>query len=129
MAQFEDPTLGPGTALEHALPAGVSDARAIERVLEAERDAERAVSEAGQRAEQMLAAAREHARQIGERADERVLRIHTRSGVLADAAIEALGSEYQDRERESQRTLSDEKLLADAVERVLVWLLDEEVKP
>lgn len=106
-----------------------ADARAIRAVLEAERFAELAVAEAADLAERELAAAREHCRQIGERADERIRRLRARIVASTDAVIAELREEEQDRAAESQRTLQSEQRLRDAVSHVADWLLAPEGRP
>lgn len=110
-----------------------ADARAIRAVLEAERFAELAVAEAAENAERELAVAREHCRQIGERADERIRKLRARIVTATDSVIVALRAEEQDRAAESQRTLRSERRLREAVARVVDWLLApdaaEEPKP
>jgi vacuolar-type H+-ATPase subunit H len=106
----------------------VEETRAIEAVLLAEREAERAVAEAEERAERLLADTREHARRIGDRADARIRALHARADAGAEQAIRELALLFEDRERESRRTLANEALLDKAVRRVADWLLAEEAE-
>jgi len=105
-----------------------SDDRAIERVLDAERAAERAVAEAAVRAEQLVADARRLVRGIGERADERIKKLRARSASVTDATVARLRREHEERARASERGLADEPRLAAAVERVAAWLLGDDAE-
>ena len=103
-----------------------ADSQAIERVLQAERDAEADVEHASNEAEALVAEARQEARRIAERADQRVRWLRNRLSNATDDAIADLQREHVDRARASERSLADPGLLDAAVRRVATWLLGEE---
>lgn len=94
----------------------------MERVLEAERAAERALGAATERASSVLAQSRERARSIASRADERIRRIQVACAASAERLIGVLKEEHERSERASDADFDEAKIQA-AVRRVADWLL------
>lgn len=62
----------------------------IDRVLQAERQADKAIADCRRRAERVLEAAREQARRVAQRADQRITAVHARCVEATESRIEAL---------------------------------------
>ncbi len=99
---------------------------AVEQVLAAERAAEREVLEAHAEAERRIAAARTRAAAVARRADDRIQRLSIRCAAAADAEIDRLRREHRTGALASRTALTDDAVLALAVERVVDWLLGDE---
>jgi hypothetical protein len=102
-------------------PAG----QAIERVLEAERDAQAAVSACERAGSLALEAARQRARGIIERAQARTVALHGRAAKKVDRCAAAIMEQRMKSASEEVRQLSDPALLRLALERVAVQLTTE----
>jgi vacuolar-type H+-ATPase subunit H len=102
-----------------------TDERAIETVLDAEREAERAIQAATEQATALLAASRERASAIATRGDERIRRLHASCATATDRLIEALRRDHAHRQRQSELSLAEPRRLKGAVDRVAAWLLGE----
>jgi vacuolar-type H+-ATPase subunit H len=112
------------TALRRTLDERTGDFRAIETVLHAERDAERAVEQAGHQASAVVARARERANEITQRADVRIRRLLAQCATAADMQIDGLHAAHERRLRAVEHGPSDEGLAA-AVARLADWLLGD----
>ena len=112
------------TALRRTLEERTGDFRAIETVLHAERDAERAVEQTVHRASVLVTRARARANEITQRADARIRRLLIQCATLADLQIDGLRAAHELRLRAIEHGPSDESLAA-AVARLADWLLGD----
>lgn len=110
------------TTLRRTLDERAGDFRAIETVLRAERDAERAVEQTVQQASALVARARERANEIAQRADVRIRKLHTQCATAANMQIDGLRAAHERRLSAEEHGPSDDGLAA-AVARLTEWLL------
>jgi hypothetical protein len=100
-------------------------AQAIERVLQAERDAQAAVAECERAAAVVLEAARQRARSIIERAQARTVALHGRAAKQVERCAAAFMEQRMKSAAEEVKQLSEPGLLHLALERVAVQLTTE----
>ncbi|HTC53914.1 MAG TPA: hypothetical protein VK700_18420 [Steroidobacteraceae bacterium] len=99
--------------------------QAIERVLEAERDAQAAVAQCERAGTLLLDAARQRARGIIERAQARTVALHGRAGQKVERCAAAIMEQRMKSATEEVKQLSDPALLRLALERVAAQLTSE----
>jgi hypothetical protein len=104
-------------------------ARAIDRVLAAERDAQAAVAACERVGSEVLEAARQSARSIVERAQARAVALHGRAAEKLELCAAALMEQRMKSAAEAVRELSDPARLGVALERVAARLTTEEAAP
>ena len=102
---------------------------AIERVLEAERDAQAAVAACERAGSTVLEAARQQARVIFERAQARTVALHGRAAGKLELCAAALMEERMKSAAEAVKQLSDPNRLGVALERVAARLTTEAADP
>jgi vacuolar-type H+-ATPase subunit H len=100
-------------------------AQAIERVLEAERDAQAAVAECEQTGSRVLDAARQRARSIFDRAQARTVALHGRATKKLELCVTALTEQRVKTAAEGVKQLSDPGRFGIALERVAAQLTTE----
>jgi regulator of protease activity HflC (stomatin/prohibitin superfamily) len=100
-------------------------AQAIDRVLEAEREAQAAVAACEQEGTKVLEAAREQARGIIERAQARTVALHGRAAKKLELCAAAFMEERMKTAAEAVKQLSDPGRLGVALERVVTQLTTE----
>jgi hypothetical protein len=100
-------------------------AQAIERVLEAERDAQAAMAECERAGAVVVEAARQQARGIVERAQARAVALHGRAAKKVERCATAFMEQRMKSAAEEVKQLSDPGLLRLALERVAVQLTTE----
>jgi vacuolar-type H+-ATPase subunit H len=100
-------------------------ARAIDCVLEAERDAQAAVTACERAGSMALEAARQRARGIFERAQARAVALHGRAAKQLDLCAAALMEQRMKTAAEAAKQLSDPGRLGLALERVAAQLTTE----
>jgi vacuolar-type H+-ATPase subunit H len=98
---------------------------AIERVLEAERDAQAAVVACEAAGSKALEAARQQARSIIERAQARAVALHGRAAKKVEASAAAVMEQRLKVAADAVRQLSDPARLGVALERLAVQLTTE----
>ena len=76
---------------------GAEAGQRINRVLQAERDAKRAVAECEQRAQEILQAAQVRAQRLGSRADQRITVIQMRCNHHIDTVVKAIEKQQDPR--------------------------------
>lgn len=104
-------------------PTGGDRATAsMERVLQAEREADAQVADCRREAEQGLEAAREAARHIARRTDERIARLHARNAARIEAEIAALRAKAAAAEQAAAHSI-DPAVLRHACARLSTWLI------
>lgn len=94
----------------------------MERVLRAERDAERAIARCRERAGETLEAARAHARDITRRTDARIDAVHARCAEATRKHLQALEREAAAMEASPTWDERDSERLQQAVERLAARL-------
>jgi hypothetical protein len=104
-------------------------ARAIERVLEAERDAQAALKACEQACAELLESAREHARNISERARARSVALHGRAAKKLERCASELMEERMKTAAETVRQLADPDRLSAAIEQLTARLTTEAASP
>jgi vacuolar-type H+-ATPase subunit H len=104
-------------------------AQAIDRVLEAERDAQAAVAACERAGSTILEAARQEARSIVERAHARAVALHGRAAKKLELCAAALMEQRMKSAAEAVRQLSDPTRLGVALERVAAQLTTEAAAP
>jgi len=113
----------------HPTPdAGVSEALAagaIDRVLQAERDARAAVLACEQASSGVLEIARQQARQIFERAQAQTVALHGRAAKALEVCAIGIMERRMKTAAETVKKLSDPALLNEAVERLAARLTTE----
>ena len=97
-------------------------AQAIDRVLEAEREAQTAVGACESAGSEVLEAARHRARSILERAQARTVALHGRAAKKVELCAAALMEERMKTAAEAVKQLSDPGRLGVALERVAAQL-------
>jgi hypothetical protein len=116
----------PTTEVAGADPAA---ARAIDRVLEAEREAQAAVGACERAGSEVLEAARHRARGISERAQARTVALHGRAAKKLQLCAAELMEERMKTAAEAVKQLSDPGRLGVALERVAAQLTTETAVP
>lgn len=107
-----------------------SPAALIERVLQAERDAERSLQEAREKAEALVAGARQQASAISRRSDQRISRLRTsylarvEEDISAMREADAPGAQGSDPADPADEWSIDRDLLLAAARRVAAELAD-----
>jgi len=107
---------------------GVSEglaARAIDRVLKAERDAQAAVLACEQASAGVLEVARQEARHIFERAQAQTVALHGRAAKALEVCATGIMERRMKSAAETVKKLSDPALLNEAVERLAARLTTE----
>jgi hypothetical protein len=104
-------------------------AQAIERVLDAERDAQAAVAECERASAVVLEAARQRARGIIERAQGRSVALHGRAAKKVERCAAAFMEQRMKSAAEEVQQLSNPELLRLALERVAAQLTTEAAAP
>jgi vacuolar-type H+-ATPase subunit H len=104
-------------------------AQAIDRVLEAEHDAQAAVAACERAGSEVLEAARQTARSIVERAQARAVALHGRAAKKLELCAAALMEQRMKTAAEAVRELSDPARLGVALERVAAQLTTEAAAP
>jgi hypothetical protein len=104
-------------------------AQAIDRVLEAERDAQAAVAACERAGSMVLEASRQRARSIFERAQARTVALHGRAAKTLEQCAAALMEQRMKTAAEAVKQLSDPGLFGVALERVAVQLTTEAALP
>ena len=103
-------------------PAPGSAEQAINRVLEAERESGRAISDCERQAHDILQAARQRARRVLDRTDDRISLMKMKTAQRVSKTIRSVDREQEKaRHEESARPL-DETGLADCIEQVACLL-------
>jgi vacuolar-type H+-ATPase subunit H len=97
-------------------------AKAIDGVLEAERDAQEAIAACDRAGSKILEAARERARGIVERAQARSVALHGRAAKKVELCAVALMEQRMKTAAEAVKKLSDPSRFSVALERVAVQL-------
>jgi hypothetical protein len=100
-------------------------AQAIDRVLEAEREAQAAVAACERAGSEVLEAARHRARSILERAQARTVALHGRAAKKLELCAAGLMEERMKTAAEAVKQLSDPGRLGVALERVAAQLTTE----
>ena len=104
-------------------------AQAIDRVLEAERDAQAAVAACERAGSKVLEAARQRARGIVERAQARTVALHGRAARELELCAAAVMEQRMKTAAEAVKQLSDPGRLGVALERVAAQLTTGTVAP
>ena len=104
-------------------------AQAIDRVLEAERDAQAAVAACEGAGSKVLEAARQRARSISEGAQARTVALHGRAAKKLELCAAALMEQRMKAAAEAVKQLSDPGRLRVALERVAAQLTTEAASP
>jgi hypothetical protein len=104
-------------------------AQAIDRVLEAERDAQAAVAECERAGSMVLEASRQRARSIFERAQARTVALHGQAAKTLELCAAALMEQRMKAAAEAVKQLSDPGQFGVALERVAVQLTTEAASP
>jgi hypothetical protein len=104
-------------------------AQAIDGVLEAERDAQAAVAACELAGSKVLEAARQRARGISERAQERTVALHGRAAKKLELCAAALMEQRMKTAAEAVKQLSDPGRLDVALERVAAQLTTDAASP
>jgi hypothetical protein len=104
-------------------------AQAIDRVLEAERDAQAAVAACERAGSMVLEASRQRARSIFERAHARTVALHGQGAKTLELCAAALMEQRMKAAAEAVKQLSDPGQFGVALERVAVQLTTEAASP
>ena len=104
-------------------------AHAIERVLEAERDAQAALKACERACADLLETARQHARTISERAQARSVALHGRAAKRLERCAADLMEERMKSAAEAVRQLADPGRLSAAIEQLTARLTTESASP
>ena len=104
-------------------------AQSIDRVLEAEREAQAAVGACERAGSEILEAARHRARSILERAQARTVALHGRAAKKLELCAAGLMEERMKAAAEAVKQLSDPGRLGVALERVAAQLTTETAAP
>jgi vacuolar-type H+-ATPase subunit H len=104
-------------------------AQAMDRVLEAERDAQAAVAACKGAGSKVLEGARQRARGIFERAQVRAVALHGRAAKKIELCAAAVMEQRMKSAAESVKQLSDPGRLSIAIERVAAQLTTEAAAP
>jgi hypothetical protein len=96
--------------------------QAMNQVLQAERDAERAIADCARQAQELLTAAQKRSQQIASRADQRITRIQIHWTHRADRKIKAMERADRLREREESDYRLDKAALTHITETVAAYL-------
>jgi hypothetical protein len=104
-------------------------AQAIDRVLEAERDAQAAVAACERAGSMVLEASRQRARSIFERAQARTVALHGQAAKTLELCAAALMEQRMKAAAEAVKQLSDPGQFGVALERVAVQLTTEAASP
>ena len=104
-------------------------AQAIDRVLEAERDAQAAVAACERAGSMVLEASRQRARSIFERAQARTVALHGRAAKTLERCAATLMEQRMKTAAEAVKQLSDPGQFGVALERVAVQLTTEAASP
>jgi vacuolar-type H+-ATPase subunit E/Vma4 len=106
--------------------SSITPERAMNVVLEAEDNAKLAVEDCAAEAEAILQQARQKAKQISERADERITRIHQRCSRVVTDQVSKLQREQQQKARDSHSYEVDMETVDVVVEQIADMLTSPE---
>jgi vacuolar-type H+-ATPase subunit H len=95
---------------------------AMNQVLQAERDAERAIADCAREAQEILTAAQKRSQRVSSRADERITRIQVHWTDRASRKIKAMERAERMREREQSDYQLDQAALTHIAETVAAYL-------
>ena len=96
--------------------------QAMNQVLQAERDAERAIAECEREGRESLTAAHKRSQRIASRTDERIARIQAHWTARANLNIKTMERSHWKREREQSDYQLDQAALNDITETVAAYL-------
>ncbi len=95
---------------------------AMNQVLQAERDAERAIADCAREAQEILTAAQKRSQRVSSRADERITHVQAHWTDRASRKIKAMERAERMREREQSDYQLDQAALTHITESVAVYL-------